>query len=126
MTGTVTVGCRLPSGIILRLYEVDSEGLSTGVVKAEKRLQGANSPSATLGVGLTSDVDADFWDAWTKQNSTFQPFLQGHIFGYARADQTLGVAKEASESNVQSGMQQLDTDSGKDARMPEGITKAEA
>jgi hypothetical protein len=64
----VTVGCKLPNGLILELNHVKVE------------LNGSNK-AAIIGAdtGYT-DVDDDFWTAWSKAYSDYTPLTTGSVF----------------------------------------------
>ena len=48
-------------------------------------LRGANSSKVIGGFGLT-EVDADFWAAWLKQNPKHPALRSGAIFAYGKRD----------------------------------------
>ena len=86
MPGMVTVGCKLPNGIILQRYSMDeaTEPLMGGGSRVVKRAApqgerikingcarrpGVDAPHLIVhGAGITSNVDADFFADWLKQN----------------------------------------------------------
>lgn len=77
MSKTVTIGCRLPNGLIL---EIAGKGQ---VELAGQRQAQARSPIILLSeddYGVTQ-VDADFWEAWKKQvGPDFAPLRSQAIF----------------------------------------------
>ena len=84
----ITVGCKLPNGIILQ-HPMDP------AIKAV--LNGKNRETIIgSGYGLT-DVDADLWEAWIDKYKTFQPFTSGAIFAAKTIDSVRSIAKEYKE-----------------------------
>lgn len=92
---TVTVACKLPNGLML-----DIPGAKAPVV-----LNGAIHPDAIAGHGLT-EVDADFWAAWTKLYADFQPLKKEMIF--AQGSERSAVAKAKERKEEKSGLEGLD------------------
>lgn len=89
----VTVGCKLPNGLVLRVGE-------TKLV-----LNGANSTRVIGGYGLTS-VPSDMWDAWVKSYAD-SPFIKKNlVFAQTSASKAEGQAKE--QEAVKSGLEPLD------------------
>jgi hypothetical protein len=104
----VAVGCKLPHGIVLRLYKPTSQNDSNGkeitVFVADGdpvTLNGTNADKkggrVVGGYGLTENVDADFMDAWMTQNPNFPAVKNGLIFVAPRVDKARDQAKEQTE-----------------------------
>lgn len=123
---TVTVICRMPSGLVMDLYD---EGAlqarptpgALPVVKDSIRLSGARrdprfhkKDNIMLGMGGRTEVPADFWDAWSKQNAEFMPLKKGLIF--AMPKEADAVSRLAELRDERTGLEGLDKD-----KMP-GIT----
>lgn len=100
MAGTVLVGCKIPSGLVLQLRN------ELGDVVKEQVLQGAQmahlsvavaAPNALRehGVGMTT-VDKDLWDAWEEwaMKNRFEPYVQGFVFADAKRENVLSEAKD--------------------------------
>ena len=111
----VTVGCRLPTGIILRLD--DGQGDETQV-----ELKGQNADmNGALFIQSThcgyTEVDKDFWEAWVAKNADFPAVANGAIFAEATESKTRAAAKERVKEKT-----------GLEGVSPEGngVTKAEA
>lgn len=88
----VTVGCRLPTGIILRLD--DGQGNETQV-----ELKGQNADmNGALFIKPThcgyTEVDKEFWDKWCAVHADFEPLVRGAIFAEATESKARGAAKE--------------------------------
>lgn len=77
--GTVTIGCRLPAGLVV---PIDGHGVLT--------LKGCNDKRALALAdeqgfhGLTSGVPKDAWDALTKQYATALWLRNGFVFAAAK------------------------------------------
>ena len=68
MGATVTVGCKLPHGLVA---EVGKESVT---------FLGINSTELIGGHGITENVPKDFWDAWVaKVSPWFLPLKNGVI-----------------------------------------------
>ena len=106
----VVVGCKLPHGITIQLHE-GSHGedgkpvmVATG---AAITLKGRNASNVIGGHGLT-DVPADFWEAWTRQNATFAPLKAGLIFAEPRRDRAMDRAVD--QESARTGSEAIDPD----------------
>lgn len=113
MSKTVTIGCRLPNGLIL---EIAGKGQ---VELAGQRQAQARSPIILLSeddYGVT-EIDADFWEAWKKQvGPDFAPLKSQAIF------------EAADEKSVKSRVRELAKEKTGHEAMPQnakGIEKAE-
>lgn len=88
----ITVGCRLPNGLVLRLQ--DNKGNETRV---ELKGQNADMHGALFiqptHCGYT-EVDKDFWDAWIAKHADFPAVSSGAIFAEATEFKAKGAAKE--------------------------------
>lgn len=99
MPGTVTVGCKIPTGLILQVFimEDHDEPLFGGGVKTVKRAVRThhepikiNGPARYAGIdlphdikggcGLTYGVDADLFAEWMRQNKDAPYVKNGMIF----------------------------------------------
>lgn len=94
---TVTVGCKLPSGIILELGNQEVE------------IHGTNSARVIGGHGITYDVDADFFDAWLKAHSDRDMVKNGLIFAHEKAADV--KAEAAEKKGNKSGLEAINPDS---------------
>lgn len=110
MPGKVTVACKLPHGLQLRIFtmEESNEPVMGGgfrKVKVARQkggvvvLKGVASPAGvpkplTRGYALTENVDAEFWDAWWTQNQEHDAVKNGMIFAHERFDEVAAQAKE--------------------------------
>lgn len=87
---TVTIGCRLPSGLILQVGEKFVE-------LAGQRQTQMRSPVILLtpdDFGVT-EVAADFWEAWKAQvTDKFTPLASGAIFEAKNSKEAESKAKD--------------------------------
>lgn len=90
----ITIGCRLPSGLILELMK---DGRPVAVELAGQRQMQERSPIILLrddDYG-TTEVDAAFWDAWKKiVGDDFAPLKSGAIFEAKNSNDAASKAKE--------------------------------
>jgi hypothetical protein len=92
----VTVACKLPHGLQMRLKDK--------VIT----LRGANAPDAISGFGLTI-VPEDFWNEWSKQYRALEPLAKNLIFAYQKGGDARAAAKE--KADMKTGLEQLDPNS---------------
>lgn len=88
----VTVGCRLPTGIILRLADDQGNEKQVELKGQNADMNGAIFIQPTH-CGYT-EVDKDFWDAWVAKNADFAPLVNGAIFAEATEAKAKGAARE--------------------------------
>jgi hypothetical protein len=120
---TVTVGCKLPAGIILDIRDkptVVKDELVSGRVKAQVRLRGSReqrmmetggtvlgmSPNVQGGFGITENVSKDFWDQWVSENGDYAPFTTGLIFALPKTEAVKAEARD--KKDVKSGFEPID------------------
>jgi hypothetical protein len=84
----VTVGCKLPNGIILEL--------------GDKRvtLNGINSTEIIGGHGITDGVDKEFMDTWLARNKDLSTVKRGFIFCHEKANDTRAEAKDRKNEST--------------------------
>lgn len=141
MPATVTVGCRIPSGLQLRLFDfVDNRiPLPGGGFVVEKiarargqtyRVNGYAKPwGQDLGVhvvpaakggggyAITEGIPEDFWEEWLIQNAQADYVLNGMIFAQDKRADVIAEAKDRAGS--WDGLQPLEQ--GKDPRNPKRL-----
>ena len=130
MSGTtVSVACKMPNGVILRLYDfVDSFeqilGAGGGMRKTQiarrrpipdvvlkgfalPRNNGHEAFDANVqhGCGLTHNVDASFWEEWLTQNADSDLIKNGIVFSQTKVETIKSEAKERAEQK--SGLEPL-------------------
>lgn len=123
MTGTVSVACKIPMGLRLRVFDMidGSEPVMGGGSRAVKIAQqrpgyvdiagnsvamGEQKPLSG-GYMLTHNVDADFWTQWLEQNKESRLVTEHLIFALPQ-NKAADAAKEKRE--IKSGMERLDPD----------------
>jgi hypothetical protein len=82
----VTVGCKLPHGIIMTL--------GAGPTEKRVKVHGANHKSAIGGHGITEGVDEEFMTEWLKQFASIDPVKRGHIFVFPKKSDAAAFAEE--------------------------------
>lgn len=121
---TVTVACKLPSGVILRLFkmqDVDEQVMGGGVRTVQKAfpdteagivvIKGCamrdNAPLLNAGgYALTRKVSKDFWEEWCRQNSD-SDLLRNHVL-YAEGDRERASDRGEEQAEVRSGLHPLE------------------
>ena len=135
MAEMVTVACKIPTGLILRNFEMveHSEPVMGGGTKATKgarqiggsvKIHGCSAPFGQLpavplagGYALTPNIDKQFIDEWMKQNAESDIVKNKLIFTHDKAE---FVHKRAQDNaSLNSGLQPLVPDA--DARIPRSI-----
>jgi len=133
---TVTVGCKLPNGLVLRVFNVVERqepvmGGGTRTVKVcEPReetytvhgwshAQNA-APHCTIigGYALTEGIPKAYWDLWLSQNQKSAMVVNGLIFAQNTVASARDQAKDGKE--VRSGLERLDP-----KKLPKAIKTAE-
>lgn len=130
MPGTVTVACRMPNGLRLRIWdfhEVEDQVIGGGVRMRRKAhistkpgranevvVKGSSVPIGAMdnriigGYGITSGVDADFWNEWLKQNAE-SDLVKNHIV-FASEKPEILERKATEHKNTLSGLEPLNTE----------------
>lgn len=103
---TVTVGCKLPNGLILELNGQTVE------------INGSTSSRVIGGHGITYDVDAEFFDAWMEAHADHAMVRNGFIFAHDKAADTKAEAAEKEDNAT--GLEAVDPDAPNG-----GVTKAD-
>lgn len=100
----VTVGCKLPNGLVIE--------------KGEKKvvLKGANTSELIGGHGITEGVDKDFFEAWLADHKDLDFVKGGFVFAHEKSQNASAEAKDRSKNKT--GLEPLDpTDK------PKGLTE---
>lgn len=103
---TVTVGCKLPNGLILELNGQTVE------------INGSTSSRVFGGHGITYDVDADLFNAWLGAHADRAMVRNGFIFAHDKAADT--KAEAADKEDNATGLEAVDPDAPN-----AGVTKAD-
>lgn len=128
MPGTLTVGCKLPNGLVLQVFDMEEHAVPVlgGGTKMEKRavpakagmrlkLNGwARRPNDPFrhpimhGVALTHNVDADFFNEWLRQNRDSDVVKNGVVFAATKDSEVAAQAKD--KATLRSGFEEVDRD----------------
>lgn len=125
MPGTVTVGCKIPNGLVLRVFRMEDhdEPMFGGGTKTVKRAvaepatvrlngwaryKGQDLPyEVRHGAGLTYGVDADLFAKWLEQNKDSDLVRNGLVF--AQAPKPGEVQAQAKDHrSLKSGLEPID------------------
>lgn len=141
-SGTVTVACKIPHGLILQLCkEIEVVEDTQGGPRTRKRwdkfgerimIRGNSYPVSPKpgfpercptadGYALTFNVSADFFEEWIKQNRR-NPVVTGNLI-YALPKTADVRAKAAEQKEIRSGLEPLDIE-GNDPRIPKPTNSA--
>lgn len=96
MSELVTVGCKLPNGLVL-----DQDGYTV-------ELNGSNSSLVVGGYGLTEGVDKDAFEKWLSVHKD-QPYVKKDLV-FAQAKTNSAQAKASENAQVKSGLEGLPQD----------------
>lgn len=127
---TVTVGCKLPNGLILRNYawHPHRDALAGGGFSDSKiarriddtqyvvhgntvrfaDLRAGNLPDHSIvgGFGLTSGIPRDFWERWLELNKDTALVKNGLVFAHEEELSARSMAKERAA--LRSGLEPID------------------
>lgn len=134
MAQTVTVLCRLPSGITLDLHDIDALktraasdapiGVAARPVKSVTLLGQKHDPryhgaeGRLLGRAGRTQVDADFWNAWLAQNERNELVTQKVVFAEANAAKAEAAVSELATERT--GLEGVD-----EAALPQNVEKSD-
>jgi len=121
---TVTVACKLPHGLVLRVFrgiEIDVPVMGGGTRK-EKTVEPLEqvytaygwshpqnaAPHCTIlaGYALTGGIPKEHWDLWLSQNKNSAMVKNGLIFAHASTASAKDQAKDGR--TIRSGLERLD------------------
>ena len=132
MAGTVSVACKLPHGLQLRVFDMitTSEPVMGGGMRDVKTARQVGEPviikgnahpqneapraEISSGYAITHGVDKDFWDSWVAQNASHEAVRNGLIFAHEKGGNTTAEAREKVE--VRSNLERLDP-----TKLPRGL-----
>ena len=131
---TVTVACKLPHGLVLRVFDmiptqepvmgggyrevkIARELPQTYVVNGNSHPQN-KAPKSPIsgGYALTFGIPKDFWDRWLKENEQSDMVLNGLIFAHEKPDYVQDKAED--NETVTTGLERLNPD-----RLPKGLER---
>ena len=100
----VTVGCKLPNGIILEMGD------------KRQLINGSNGALIIGGHGITENVDKDFFEAWLAAHADLPFVTGGFLFANDKASNTSAEAKDNATSAT--GFEGMDPN-----QKPAGLTE---
>lgn len=112
---TVTVACKLPMGLQALCVRPSGERVTVtfngsrlpldedGNVVPKHVLAGRGNET----FGLTQ-VDADFWEQWERENQNYTPYAKGMIF--AQKDEATAITQAREMGGVVTGMEPMSRD----------------
>jgi hypothetical protein len=126
---TVTVACKMPNGLILRLFRMEDKTIPVAggghqtvkqsVATGDEfqvngpaldlvRLQREGAPDFAIagGYALTPGIPKDFWDEWLRQNERAQYVQNKIIFAYEKPESARAAAIE--HKGVRTGLEPID------------------
>jgi len=110
-TATVTVACKILSGMTCRIHEkrkvtvvglghsksedqwFETDRVFTVAGPAHAQNEGPRHQNVG-GFAITYGVPKDLWDEWRRQNNDLPAVRNGHILAYETADKAMDAAKE--------------------------------
>lgn len=81
----VTIGCKLPHGLILQ-HPANPD--------RKVRLNGLKDSKIIGATFITTEIDAEFWAIWKKSYSDFQPLKTGAVFEASNQAEADAIGKE--------------------------------
>jgi hypothetical protein len=135
MSATVTVACKIPNGIIMRIYDmveaIEPSPMGGRTIKQARqvggdiRIKGATTPTPNTmqynqlmhGYGITQNVPKDVWEKWFKDNADSAIVQNKLIFAFDDPNQTFARASKQRREGVRSGLEPLDP-----FNLPKGIS----
>lgn len=108
---TCIVGCKLPHGLKLELFDkrasTDGKGVPlTRKLVAVQIVKGNNAARIVGGYGLTENVPTAFMIEWLKQNAEHPAVSSGAIFMHNNGDGALARAKDGR--GISTGLEAID------------------
>lgn len=135
MPGFVTVACKIPNGLLLRVfdqieaYEPVLGGGTRKILESHPRpnmvlIRGpgraiGEDPKAPIsnGFALTHHVDADYFAEWLKQNADLEAVKNGLVYAHEKPEAVSRMTAEREK--IASGMEPIVPDV--DPRIPRGV-----
>lgn len=105
---TVSVGCKLPHGAHLQLFQTveTPAGKINKPISERVTINGANSSNVIGGHGVTHNVDSEFFTKWLEANKESVIVKKGLIFAHEKTASVESQAKE-KETN-KTGLEGID------------------
>ena len=103
MPGTVTVACKIPNGLELRLPSREPV-----VLKGPAVPYGTPPVDAGTGYALTFGVDEEFFGEWMKRNAEMDLVKKRFVFAHAKPESAQSLAREMKD--LTTGLEGRDPD----------------
>lgn len=103
-TKMVSVGCKLPNGLLCELGKVGDNDYTV------VRLKGSNDALVVGGFGITENVSESFWTAWVKKHRAMA-FIRNQLV-FAMPDAASARDHAQDHASKKSGFEALDAMAG--------------
>lgn len=112
MGNRISVGCKLPQGLILEMgYSIEGGNVVQGPDYQRVALNGASQHSTIVGTlrspsptdlrpGITNGVDEELFDAWVKQHANTNIVKNGLIFKAKNAAEATAMANDLTKKKT--------------------------
>lgn len=100
--GNILIGCRLPHGLTI--------SHPNPAIKTKVTIAGMNTSKVIGSTHVTTEVDADFWEAWKTVYSDFAPLKNGSIFDARSVTDAAAKAKDLRKEKT--GFEPMAKDAG--------------
>ncbi|AMM14238.1 hypothetical protein AX768_09165 [Burkholderia sp. PAMC 28687] len=123
-SGTVTVYCKLPHGIVYDLRngkKVKLVGMY-GLERSPLQVSGLAGRDSVAGFGVTRGVDAAAWEEIVEDHGLSAAHENGLIF--AKSDEKSGAAAAAEREKEKTGFEAYDPDAHPEDKTVDGTRKA--
>lgn len=137
-SATVTVACKLPHGVELRIFDmidaveptrdggkpikVAQPRPQTFIVRGASYPEGGAMPPIAGGFALTSGIPKEFWDKWLEDNAKSDMVRNGMIFAHSSSRNVEAEAREKEKQS--SGAERLDPNGKVGSRVTKGNTSS--
>lgn len=95
----VTIGCKLPHGLIISAKNNEGEVVSV-------TLNGANAARIVGGYGITENVPLELWNAWLKRHHKHAAVVNGQVFQHTDLKSVESEAR--NRRDVVTGLEPID------------------
>jgi len=122
-TDTVTVACKLPHGLVLRVFQREEVMLPAGATMIKSEMWAALPESYTVkgnahpqneaprclivdGYAMTPGIPREHWELWLHQNRKHPAVMNGLIFAHGKQADVRAEAHE--KKDTKSGLERID------------------
>jgi hypothetical protein len=95
MAETVTVACKLPNGLMIRVGDQEQRlnGPARFITPQPGRVNLNPIEDIVYNAGFTV-VDKQLWDAWLKDHKLYEPVKTGHVYAMPNRNEATAKAKD--------------------------------